>query len=305
MICRALFVLMIFPRTFSEFVEWRIVTVEKIHLKPGDLVHHYHIAKTGGTTFRKEGAKFVGVTDCQSPGSPQLRAALKNSSMDKLHVWMADFNGKRGPWPHKCGLSSSELRFQELQPLLPRDHYKITIIREPHEWLVSAVYHDLHQGHMKASSNGTVTKAIIMDSSKGYLKRGNKNYQTKWLTGEELFDTYKMAKALASIDVVGITSYFDASLCLIMYKFDNMEEFSKRCSCEIFARTSLERYKSASNPDRFTSVPLQLTQQELTELNADVKEDVQLYTYAVDRFFGEVRFVEKATGQKFLCAQEK
>ena len=242
----------------------------QVALSEEDQIHHYHVAKTGGTTVDYFMRKLF----------PRHVDALAETP---YYRWRSNHT------------------------------YSVVWLREPHEWLFSAVYHDLGMERIKLSGS-TFRLADALNQSAHM--RGHRNlkgydyqdFQTRFLVGKtrgRLSDFLAAKRVLDCIDVVGIAEYMSESICLLMYKFSH-PEFS-RCSCAFKveqrnARVGDKNYHLIPESERFAMFGRYT---DFASIGEYLRTDELVYSYALQRFLADISAVEKASGVKLLCDRPK
>ena len=245
-------------------------------------LHHYHIAKTGGHALHE----FF---------KSHFEAGLVNSTETYFH-----------------NVSSSHA-------------YGVVWLREPHAWAFSAIYHDLGLERIRYNAE---TKTFLLSDALNQSQRmvgapgGTPNYtgynlsnfQTCWLAGEDAMSGswvsayHKATAVLDCMDVVGIAEFSKASDCLALFKFSKADNFAAECTCAansampervVNARMGDKNYHRSKGSGEFSLVA---AYPDLRQLMSDVgRADELLYSYALQRFFADLRAVEAQTGVQLLC----
>lgn len=269
-----------------------VLGFQQILVKDDEFVHHYHLPKTGGTTFRVNIPHILGLRGCnvsqysnRSGFFAELDADLKK---------------------RQCQFTSFELPYHDMHDDLPT-HYSIIFFREPHRWLWSAIFHDFFRGR-KYIANGE-RNFTLYD-----IENGNKspwypyaNFQTRYLISDiDEYTLTKTQKIMDSFDVVGIAEYFHESMCVLTYKFSQMEFFNKYCECSSRPASSDKRsigYSTTNTAKEVAQAHLGFwgNNHDLTSIQDMVKVDDFIYSQALNRFMNDVREVEKASGKRIFC----
>lgn len=259
--------------------------VDQVNTTSESFFHHYHIAKTGGTTFLAVGASFLGVKDCK----------LKGYGVP-LQKWLQSFSSA---YQNGCRFSSFEEPYPTIKPHLPAGHFKIVILRHPVAWLASSISHDDSEGFEQRHKIGNLTILDLNEMlrrKRGYY--GIYNFQTHWLSKRDSWRGLSDAvQAIDEADVVGVTEHYDAFLCLVAFKF-KLQEHLHNCSCRRTApviNQGTHMKKTANDTKLITSL------QDLKKVGDMLRFDTLLYAHAFQRFLSEVNYVQQVTRRKFLC----
>ena len=183
------------------------------------ILHHFHIAKTGGTPV-----KYFLAREASSSGN-----------------WCA--------W-------STEARYSQIAPSTYTR--SVVMLREPFQWLFSAIYHDLGRGRIP-TRDGVFWLRDALNHTLHIKKWGNTgysyiNYQTRWLAGGNVgtrlqLAAFERAKQLIDrMDVVGDPIYMRETVCLSLYTIRS-SSFQK-CNCSFLppsGNVRVQQQHSAKN----------------------------------------------------------
>jgi hypothetical protein len=229
------------------------------------ILHHFHVAKTGGTAVQK---------------------ILRRESAHSRN------------W---C-LRSTEARYSRISPA----NYtrSLLLLREPFEWLFSAIYHDHEKGRIPSPEGVFRLRDALNHSLHSKDVMGNKgynyiNYQTRWLVdneSDELAAVEKAKEATDHMDIVGDPSFMRETVCLSLYIMRSSS--FKKCDCGFLPPATNVRV----NPNKKNKhVEMLVDYPTIFELSRVMRADIDLYAYAHARFMRDVHHVEEETGQRFHC----
>jgi hypothetical protein len=177
------------------------------------------------------------------------------------------------------------------------------MLREPFQWLFSAIYHDLGRGRIP-TRDGVFWLRDALDHTLHIKKWGNTgysyiNYQTRWLAGGNVgtrlqLAAFERAKQLIDrMDVVGDPIYMRETVCLSLYTIRS-SSFQK-CNCSFLPPSGNVRVQQQHSAKMIIDYPV------ISELAHNMQTDILLYAYAHARLFNDVRRVQEETGQIFQC----
>jgi len=239
--------------------------------------------------------RLLGIVACQVKGcciTIDKWCETLSAEMAKGHCAFSSFEGSYG----------RHSRFDEIGVFFP-NHFKIILVREPHEWLLSAIYHEITRKRIHKDSDGIQLSAIL--SKKGGYNYTN--YQTKWLTGGDSQSHLSKAKnILSTVDFFGITHHYEASMCLMLFKFNKMELFLKHCECDSTTKSMKDSsifdfQKNTATSKHATSNNLLMGYMETQKLYGMIETDMSMFTFAQELFLAQITYVERVTNRKLLC----
>lgn len=232
-------------------------------------VHHYHIAKTGGTTI-------------ETILREKFRAEVYRSS--EMHYW----NVPRQDWNYSI--------------ILVREPFSWMMSALYHDVALGNAH--LNDPSTSLSLESELKRSAALQrirSASGYKLV---NFQTAWLVGNKFnttthpIDAAKAAKDIIdTIDVVGDPLFMQATICLIYYKFSHPEFES--CNCQM--SNKIHKNSGLRRKSRAVQMNMNASFASLHALPELMTADVLLHAYTLSRFLDDVAFVENQMGKRLLC----
>lgn len=230
----------------------------------GEFLIHFHIPKTGGTTFHFLFDK----TNC----------GHRPHGVKNVYDIVSRFDSERG----SCGFFSQEfLSFSNLSKALAfstKPAKLLTFFRTPISHVLSAV------GHMTRKKIKKCTGLkLAMSPECDFYKIDN--IQTTYLGSRDLSTSLQN---LHNLFWIGITEHYDASVCLLSYQLGQFD--SRKCNCAGTLVKPGNRGIKVSH-----SLP------DLRDVGHLTQLDTVLYQNAYELFLKRVYYAEKDLGLPILC----
>jgi len=245
-------------------------------LYPNLKFYHAHIPKTGGTSLWRmvvpskdapDKDLNCGLPNCCSPRMRNRTDAVKFALSNK-----------------KCSFFSYELYRRHVENIMkesPKVYKGITFLRDPLAHSLSALQH-METYHKDDCKN--VTQYL---SGTGCHNYDLHNMQTGRL-GSSLKDS---VATIDSLFFLGITDYYDESICLLRYQLGQISR--KLCECE---------HKTVSaKPKNVGHYHGQYTPDDLHQLYDMTVHDSILFNHGLRIFFSRIQQAEKALGYSLVC----
>jgi hypothetical protein len=227
---------------------------------------------------------------------PYGNTAKLNSALDGLH---------RGD----CHFVSVEGDYELREHLVKRRTNTVTfaLLRDPLLHLVSSWRHDIGKAKFatveaKYATNGTVSnpQSLLGHASSLRAELGVENvlgFPSNLQTNRLGAGNVDVAmRRLLSIEF-GLTDYFHASICMLLYVLSRDAEFERECRC---GHSPLSGERNLEQAQAATAL-LNVSLGRLVDAYTHAADDRVLYAYAHELFVARVRVVERESGRKLLC----
>ena len=263
---------------------------------PGNFFFHFHIPKTGGTSFRA----CLKCWDVQSLSFHSERHLLKCSHFDTNTLSMEIQSNTK----HAVSCESVSKRGGFMQSLVNNLHISssvriITHIRKPLDHIFSALM------HYKVNNNRPCETFHDILTNKTCEHYHIDNMQTKSLSSR---DAANITEAVDFVSIhafhFGITEYFRASLCLLAYQLGQLTSSGNMCDCSKNSDVQTKHFNAAKTrtghvTKSMSNVLSPATHKILQEKFINL--DNVLYHVAMQVFLQRVIIAERESGVQLLC----
>ena len=179
----------------------------------------------------------------------------------------------------------------------------ITMLREPHDWLLSAIEHDAdwrrHTGIDDLFHRGCF-KAFTQCDSQGYIYTEPATFLTRegdWKSPSR--ERFAVARARLDATVFGLVEEMQASMCLWQWQF-GLRLNRSTCDCRHRRVNAVDKVGEHSESSTAKLLNASAGARSTLERMEFGFYD-ELYVYGVSLFVQRVRVVETSTGMKLLC----